>query len=86
MELLKQPQYSPYDLEHQVILIYVGTRGYLDEVSVDSVGQWTTEFLRYMDTAHPSTVETIATTGDFTEETEESLKQAIDDFNANWNR
>jgi len=86
MELLKQPQYSPYDLEHQVILIYVGTRGYLDEVSVDSVGQWTIEFLRYMDTAHPSTVETIATTGDFTEETEESLKQAIDDFNANWNR
>jgi F-type H+-transporting ATPase subunit alpha len=86
MELLKQPQYSPYDLEHQVILIYVGTRGYLDEVSVDSVGQWTIEFLRYMDTAHPSTLETIATTGDFTEETEESLKQAIDDFNANWNR
>ena len=86
MELLKQPQYSPYDLEHQVMLVYVGTRGYLDDVSVESVGQWTTEFLRYMDTAHPSIVETITTTGDFTAETEKALKQAVDDFNANWNR
>ena len=86
MELLKQPQYSPYALEHQVMLIYVGTRGHLDEIAIESVGQWTTEFLRYMDTAHPKTGETIRTTGDFTPETEKSLKQAVEDFNANWNR
>jgi hypothetical protein len=39
-----------------------------------------------MDTAHPKTGETIRTTGDFTPETEKSLKQAVEDFNANWNR
>jgi F-type H+-transporting ATPase subunit alpha len=84
MELLKQPQYSPYPLDHQVMLIYAGTRGYLDDIPVDSVSRWSNEFLRYMDTAHSQVGETIMETYDFTSETEEALKQAIVDFNANW--
>jgi F-type H+-transporting ATPase subunit alpha len=84
MELLKQPQYEPYSLEHQVMLIYAGTRGYLDEVPVDSVARWTSEFLRYMDTAYPHVGGTIRETYDFAPETEDALKQAIGDFNANW--
>ncbi|MDX1615555.1 MAG: F0F1 ATP synthase subunit alpha [Candidatus Promineifilaceae bacterium] len=84
MELLKQPQYSPYSLEHQVMLIYAGTRGYLDDVEVDNVGRWKTEFLRYMDTAHAEVGQTIRETYQFPEETEERLKQAIVDFNAGW--
>jgi F-type H+-transporting ATPase subunit alpha len=84
MELLKQPQYSPYPLDHQVMLIYAGTRGYLDKVPVDSVARWTSEFLRFMDTAHPQVGNAVMDTYDFTSETEEALKQAISDFNANW--
>ncbi|MGD8804503.1 MAG: F0F1 ATP synthase subunit alpha [Chloroflexota bacterium] len=84
MELLKQPQYAPYPLDHQVMLIYAGTRGYLDEIPVDSVSRWSSEFLRYMDTAYPHVGETIMETYDFTSETEEALKQAIVDFNHNW--
>lgn len=84
MELQKQPQYSPYSLSHQTMLIYAGTRGHLDDVPVENVGQWMRDFLRYMDTAHPDVGSTIAETLDFTDETEKQLVQALDDFNANW--
>jgi F-type H+-transporting ATPase subunit alpha len=84
MELLKQPQFAPYPLHHQVILIYAGTRGYLDNVPVDDVDRWSAEFLRYMDTAHPQVGQSIRDTNDFTSESEEVLTQAIGDFNANW--
>ena len=84
MELLKQPQFAPYPLHHQVILIYAGTRGYLDDVTVDDVDRWSAEFLRYMDTAHPQVGQSIRDTNDFTSESEELLTQAISDFNDNW--
>ena len=84
MELLKQPQYAPFPLHHQVMLIYAGTRGYLDNVPVDDVDRWSAEFLRYMDTAHPQVGQSIRDTNDFTSENEEALIQAIGDFNANW--
>ena len=84
MELLKQPQYAPFPLEHQVMLIYAGTRGHLDDVPVDDVDRWSSEFLRYMDTAHPQVGQAIRESNDFTSETDEALKQAVVDFNANW--
>jgi len=84
MEVLKQPQYSPYALKHQTMLIYAGTRGHLDDVPVDKVGQWMKDFLRYMDTAHPEVGNTISESLDFSDETEESFVQAVQDFNANW--
>jgi F-type H+-transporting ATPase subunit alpha len=84
MELLKQPQYAPFPLYHQVMLIYVGTRGHLDDIPVDDVDRWSGEFLRYMDTAHPQVGQTIRETNDFTSETDQVLEQAVNDFNANW--
>jgi F-type H+-transporting ATPase subunit alpha len=84
MEMLKQPQYAPFSLNHEVLLIYAGTRGYLDDIPVDDTAKWSQDFLRYMDTAHPNIGQNIQETLDVTEETEEALKQAIVDFNANW--
>lgn len=84
MELLKQPQYNPWPLHHEVMLIYAGTRGYLDEVEVDNIAQWRTEFVRYMDTAHPEVGEPIQEEGAWNEEIEAALRQAIEDFNATW--
>lgn len=84
MHLLRQPQYSPYTLDHQVMLVYAGTRGYMDELPVDDVARWKAEFLRYMDTAHSHVGETIMGRYRLTDEAEESLKQAIADFNATW--
>ncbi|HZD10567.1 MAG TPA: F0F1 ATP synthase subunit alpha [Candidatus Binatia bacterium] len=84
MEILKQPQYAPYPLDHQVMVIYAGTRGYLDDIAVDDITQWKEDFLHYMDTAHPEVGRAIMETFQFSEETEEQLKQAIVDFNATW--
>jgi len=86
MEVLKQPQYSPYALNHQTMLIYAGTRGHLDEVPVDKVGQWMKDFLRYMDTAHPEIGNTISESLDFSDETEERFVQAVQDFNDTWSK
>ena len=84
MEILKQPQYQPYPLDHQVMLIYAGTRGYLDDVPVDDVVEWKRDFVRYMDTARPEVGAAIMENYQFTEEIEERLQQAIEDFNASW--
>lgn len=84
MELLKQPQYNPLPLHHQVMLIYAGTRGYLDQVAVEDIKRWSREFLRYMDTSHPDIGAPIQATGAWNDEIEEALRQAIIDFNASW--
>lgn len=83
MELLKQPQYSPYPLEHEVELIYAGTRGYLDEIAIDDLERWTQEFTRYMDTGYPDISAELAA-GKWSDEIEEGLAEAIVDFNKNW--
>ncbi len=84
MEMLKQPQYSPYPLHHQVMMIYAGSRGYLDNVNVNQIGRWTREFVRFMDTAHPEVAQPIIENGAWNGDIENSLKQAIEDFNAGW--
>lgn len=84
LELLKQPQYAPFPLDHQVMLIYAGTRGYLDKVKKEDVRRWMNEFVRYMDTAHSDIGAGIRSTKRWTDETEAALKQALTDFNATW--
>ncbi len=83
MELLKQPQYSPWPLEHQVMLIYAGSRGYLDKVTVREISRWEREFVRYVDTARPEVAAPLKT-GAWNDAIEANLRQAIEDFNANW--
>ena len=84
MEILKQPQYQPYPLFHQVMLIYAGTRGYLDQIPVDDITRWKESFLHYMNTARAEVGRTIMETHQFSDETEEQLRQALADFNASW--
>src|SRR5436305_115385 len=50
VELLKQPQYKPMSIEQEVIVIYAGTKGYLDDVPVNKVGEFQNQFLQYIET------------------------------------
>jgi F-type H+-transporting ATPase subunit alpha len=84
MELLKQPQYSPWPLHHQIMIIYAGSRGQVDEVEVEQINRWSREFVRYMDTAQPEVVEMIGDGSSWNDEIEAALSQAVDDFNAGW--
>lgn len=79
MELLKQPQSTPYPVEDQVVSIWTGTHGYLDDVEVSDVLRFEHELLDYM-RRHTKVLETIADTGQLSEETEEEMRQAVEDF------
>ncbi|MBE2200377.1 MAG: F0F1 ATP synthase subunit alpha [Anaerolinea sp.] len=84
MEILKQPQYSPWPLHHQVMIIYAGARGYLDKVEVKHVRRWMEDFVRYMDTAQPAVGKPIFESGAWNDAIEAALRQAIEDFNTTW--
>lgn len=84
MELLKQPQYSPWRTDHEVMLMYAGTRGYLDAVDTKQVARWSNEFTRYMDTSHPAVGRTILDTGAWNDKIEDSIKEGIVEFNKTW--
>jgi F-type H+-transporting ATPase subunit alpha len=79
-EVLKQPQFEPFSLAKEVTIIYALTNGYLDEVPIDKVRQWETEFHRFMETAHPEISETIQKEQALSDETVTALKAAIEEF------
>jgi F-type H+-transporting ATPase subunit alpha len=83
MELLKQPQYSPYSLQHQVMLLFAGTRGLVDNVAVSEVKRWGQELVRYMDTAYSEVSDELAA-GKWTDDIEAALRQGTEDFNKDW--
>ena len=84
MELLKQPQYQPIRPDHEVFMIYAGTRGYLDNVAVKEVQRWKAEMSRFMDTTYPEVGRTILDTGGWNDKIEAAVKQGIIDFNNTW--
>jgi len=79
-EVLKQTQYSPMPVEKQVMILYAAINGYLDDIAVDQVGAFETNFHRFMEANHPEIGETIAREKDVSAETEEALKAAIGEF------
>jgi len=79
-EILKQPQYEPMPLEQQVMIIYAGTHGYLDDVPVGKIGALENAFHRYMATHYPQIGQTIAAEKKLSPETEEALQNATEEF------
>ena len=79
-ELLKQGQYCPLPVEKQVMAIYLGTKGYLDDVAVKDVTRCEKEFLEFMEANHPEIGADIKTSKKISDENEEALKNAIAEF------
>ena len=79
-ELLKQPQFSPLKMEEQVVVIFAGTRGYLDPLPVTAVSRFEQELLRNIRDQHPEILETIRTEKQLSADTEKKLVEAIDKF------
>mgnify|MGYP001272762529 FL=1 len=84
MEILKQPQYSPVRVEHQVIIFYVAINKHLLDIPVEKVKQFEKEFLQYVDNNYPEIVESIRETKDLTEETEKKIEEAVKEFKKNF--
>jgi F-type H+-transporting ATPase subunit alpha len=83
MELLKQPQYSPFPVEDQVASIWAGTKGKLDDVPVEDIRRFETELLDHL-RRNTDVLATIASTGKLGDDLEQQLASAVDDFRANF--
>ncbi|MDP9219394.1 MAG: F0F1 ATP synthase subunit alpha [Actinomycetota bacterium] len=79
MELLKQPQYSPYPVEEQVVSVWLGTTGQLDDIAVEDVRMFEQDFLTKL-RSNGKALTTIRETGEFGEDTEAALKSELDAF------
>ncbi|HYC68357.1 F0F1 ATP synthase subunit alpha [Brevundimonas sp.] len=79
-ELLKQPQYSPLTVEEQVVSVYAGTRGYLDNVAIGDIQRFESELLARLHSGHASILDGIRTKKALTPELETELKAAIEAF------
>jgi F-type H+-transporting ATPase subunit alpha len=79
-QLLKQPQFRPYPVEEQVVVIYAGTRGYLDAIPADDVTRYEQALLDNVRANGTDVLEAIRTQKDLTPETEDKLKGLLERF------
>jgi F-type H+/Na+-transporting ATPase subunit alpha len=80
VELLKQPQYTPFPVQEQVVSLWAGTTGKLDEVPVEDVRRFEAEFLDYLRREHSGLLQSIAETGLLDDDTSAALEDAISAF------
>ena len=60
VEILKQPQYTPYKVEEQIAIIFCGSRGLLQKVPVTNIRNFETEFISFMHAHHQDVLDTLA--------------------------
>jgi F-type H+-transporting ATPase subunit alpha len=80
VELLKQPQYHPQSVERQVVSIWLGTTGQLDDVPVEDVRRFDTEFLERIASGGTGALDVIRETGQLGDDTVSALTQEVNDF------
>jgi len=84
VEILKQPQYEPMPVENQVMIIYVGEKGYLDDLPIDRVKEFESGFYDFMREKYPQVPRDIREKKELTEELEKMLDQAAEEFKKNF--
>jgi F-type H+/Na+-transporting ATPase subunit alpha len=82
VEILKQPQYDPMRVQHQVMVLYAVTNGYLDEVPIERLQEWEAGFHEFVRDQRPDIGRAILETGALGDETVDKLKAAIEEYNA----
>ena len=80
VELLKQPQYTPYPVEEQVVAIFLGTKGHLDSVPVGDVIRFEKEVLEHVRSRHENILTEIRESKKLSDDAAEALADAINDF------
>jgi F-type H+-transporting ATPase subunit alpha len=82
VEVLKQDQYVPQPLENQIIIIFAGGQGYLDDIPVSEVRRFEKEFLEFVAKDYPDIPHTIARSKDLPKEMQDKLHSALKAFKA----
>ncbi len=81
-ELLKQGQHQTMALEDQILVLYAGIHGYLDDVAAERVRRFESSLLEFARSSHPELMGILSTGDKLTEEVESKIRAAIDDFKA----
>ena len=81
-EILKQGQWVPQPVEKQVVLVYAGTKGFVDKLPVDSLRDFERELYRMLDEKYPTLLTSIREKGELTSELEAELKKALTEFSS----
>ena len=79
-ELLKQDQYSPMTVAEQVISVFAGVKGYLDDVDLDKIKKFEKDIIEKIKTDKPEIINSIQSSGKLEEETENLLVQIIKEY------
>ena len=82
--MLKQNERDPLPVEEQIAVIFAATNGYLDEVETDAVPDWERQYRDYMRDSHGKILDTVREEQQISDETDKSLRQAIERFNENY--
>ncbi|MFN4201120.1 MAG: F0F1 ATP synthase subunit alpha, partial [Fervidobacterium gondwanense] len=80
MELMKQPQHSPMEVEEQVVVLFAGVNGYLDDIPASSVRPFEDGLLKFMKERYSDLLEEIRTKRQITKETEEKLHTVVKEY------
>jgi F-type H+-transporting ATPase subunit alpha len=80
VEILKQPQYKPFPIEKEVMVIYAGTQGFFDDVPIARIQEFQIAFLDYVDSSAADLRNELADKKELTAELETKLKQTLNDF------
>lgn len=80
VELLKQPRYKPVSVAEQVLTIYTAVNGYLDDISVEKIGEFETNFIQFVQSSYSDIIKTIEEKKVIAEELEEKIKSAVISF------
>ena len=80
VEVLKQPPYQPLAVERQVVIIFAGANGYLDDIDAGSVTKFEAELYPFMEAKYSSIFDSIRESKKIDSDTEADLKKALDDF------
>jgi F-type H+-transporting ATPase subunit alpha len=80
VEILKQNQYVPMDVAKQIVIIFAGTKGHLDDVPANQVNEFETGLFDYLDANNAKELNAITAEGKISEEVEKNLNEAIASF------
>ena len=81
VQILKQPQYKPLTMEKQVTILYAGTRGFLDNLSVDVLAKYESGLYPFIEDRYPAIFKNLDADQKITEETDNLLKEALTAYN-----
>ena len=82
-ELLKQYQYSPMTVAEQVISVFTGVKGYLDDVELDKIKSFENNIIEKIKNENPNIIDAIQSSGKLDKEIEDSLIQIIENYKKN---